>query len=100
EGNRVAIFPASTDGVVVTPTRAMGMSGAARIDLNNVQGAIVTVAERLIEDLLSASRLMYAARALGAANLSFEMVVAYVKERKQFNQPVGRFQAIQHKLAN
>ena len=40
------------------------------------------------------------ARALGAARRAFEMVVDYAKERRQFGQPIGRFQAIQHKLAN
>jgi alkylation response protein AidB-like acyl-CoA dehydrogenase len=40
------------------------------------------------------------ARAYGAARRAFEMAVDYVKERRQFGQPIGRFQAIQHKLAN
>ncbi|HEX8594967.1 MAG TPA: acyl-CoA dehydrogenase [Pseudomonas sp.] len=46
------------------------------------------------------ARLGYSARALGAANRAFEMVVEYVKERQQFGQPIGRFQALQHKLAD
>lgn len=51
-------------------------------------------------DLDRLARLGYCARALGAANRAFEMVVEYVKERQQFGQPIGRFQALQHKLAD
>ena len=35
-----------------------------------------------------------------AARRAFELVTDYVKQRHQFGQPIGRFQAIQHKLAN
>jgi alkylation response protein AidB-like acyl-CoA dehydrogenase len=40
------------------------------------------------------------ARAHGAARRAFELVTDYARERRQFGQPIGKFQAIQHKLAN
>jgi 3-oxo-4-pregnene-20-carboxyl-CoA dehydrogenase beta subunit len=45
-------------------------------------------------------RLLLAARALGAGDRMRELVVDYSKLREQFGQPIGRFQAVQHKLAN
>ncbi|MDD2058365.1 acyl-CoA dehydrogenase family protein [Pseudomonas sp. GD03860] len=60
----------------------------------------VQVLESNTHDLDRLARLGYCARALGAANRAFEMVVEYVKERQQFGQPIGRFQALQHKLAD
>ncbi|HEY4068662.1 MAG TPA: acyl-CoA dehydrogenase family protein, partial [Burkholderiaceae bacterium] len=56
--------------------------------------------ETALADLVTVSRLASTGRAVGAATRAFEMAVEYAKERRQFGQPIGRFQAIQHKLAN
>jgi alkylation response protein AidB-like acyl-CoA dehydrogenase len=40
-----------------------------------------------------------AAEMVGTARRIFEMTLQYAKERKQFDVPIGSFQAIQHKLA-
>jgi alkylation response protein AidB-like acyl-CoA dehydrogenase len=93
----VALTPASSQ---ITPTRTMGMDGLCTVALADAPALVVPVKREDIADLLSVSRLGHAARAWGAADRAFELVVPYVKERKQFGQPVGRFQAIQHKLAN
>jgi len=53
-----------------------------------------------VADLHLAARLLLVARAGGSARRAFTMAVSYAKERKQFGAPIGRFQAIQHKLAN
>ncbi len=41
-----------------------------------------------------------AAEMVGTARRIFDMALAYAKERKQFDVPIGSFQAIQHKLAD
>jgi len=41
-----------------------------------------------------------AAEMVGTARRTFEMSLAYAKERRQFDVPIGSFQAIQHKLAD
>ena len=41
-----------------------------------------------------------AAEMVGTARRLFDMTLAYAKERKQFDAPIGSFQAIQHKLAD
>ncbi|MCW2634390.1 MAG: hypothetical protein JWQ99_757 [Blastococcus sp.] len=45
-------------------------------------------------------RVVWAAEATGCASRMLGDAVAYVKERQQFGQPIGRFQAIKHHLAN
>jgi hypothetical protein len=41
-----------------------------------------------------------AAEMVGVARRIFDMALAYAKERKQFDVPIGSFQAIQHKMAD
>jgi len=43
---------------------------------------------------------VWGSEAVGCAERLLEDAVAYVSVREQFGQPVGRFQAIKHKLAN
>ena len=66
------------------------------------QGARVQQASspRPVADCLAQLRLLLVARALGAAERMRELVVDYAKLREQFGQPIGKFQAIQHKLAD
>jgi alkylation response protein AidB-like acyl-CoA dehydrogenase len=43
---------------------------------------------------------VWGAEAVGCAERMLDVAVDYVKERHQFGQPVGRFQAVKHHLAN
>jgi alkylation response protein AidB-like acyl-CoA dehydrogenase len=96
----VAIVALNAPGVRITATRSLGENGLYEIALANAPADFVEVPEALVYDLNLVARLGLAARAYGAARRSFEMVVEYGKERRQFGQPIGRFQAVQHKLAN
>ncbi|MEO7217880.1 MAG: acyl-CoA dehydrogenase family protein [Gemmatimonadaceae bacterium] len=49
---------------------------------------------------LNAGRLGIAAQAIGIARAAFEAAVAYAGERKQFDRPIRKFQAIQFKLSD
>jgi butyryl-CoA dehydrogenase len=49
---------------------------------------------------LDGGRIGIAAQALGIAQGAFEAALNYAKERRQFDQPISSFQAIQFKLAD
>ena len=51
-------------------------------------------------DALNGGRIGIASQALGIAEGAFERALAYSKERKQFDQAISEFQAIQFKLAD
>ncbi len=51
-------------------------------------------------EILDGGRISVAALGLGAAQGAYEMSLRYAREREQFGRPIGRFQAIQFKLAD
>jgi alkylation response protein AidB-like acyl-CoA dehydrogenase len=90
----------SHEGVQLAPTRALGADGWCEVTLTRVPAESIAVAEDRLDDLRLVAGLLLLGRSHGAARRAFELVVDYAKERRQFGQPIGRFQAIQHKLAN
>jgi len=53
-----------------------------------------------VDSYLWYERLCLSAARTGAALSAFEYALDYAKNRKQFGQPIGKFQAISHKLAD
>lgn len=55
---------------------------------------------RAMFSTLETERLQLAPSAVGTAQGALDRAVAYAKERTQFGQPIGRFQAIRHMVAD
>jgi len=100
DGPKLAIVKAGAKGLTVDPQQAMGSERIGRVSFAATPATLVAIDGTAAGDLAALLRLGLAARAFGAAQRGFELAVAYATERKQFGQPIGRFQAIQHKLAN
>jgi alkylation response protein AidB-like acyl-CoA dehydrogenase len=86
--------------VSLEATRAMGAPGLFQLRLDGAPARLIPLNAVSVDDLLIKAKLVLLARAHGAAHRAFELAVDYAKERQQFGQPIGKFQAIQHKLAN
>jgi alkylation response protein AidB-like acyl-CoA dehydrogenase len=98
--SRLAWVDLGVPGIGRVPTRAMGAWGNWELRLDSVPVTLIDLGPASLDDLLLAARVMLLARAHGAARRAFDLAVDYAKERRQFGQPIGKFQAIQHKLAN
>lgn len=98
--SRLVLVPLDAPGVGLVPTRAMGAWGLCEVRLNSVPLTLLPLEAVDLGDLRRKAQLALLARAYGAARRAFELVVDYARERHQFGQPIGKFQAIQHKLAN
>ena len=87
-------------GVAITETPGLTVPSLAEIRFDGAAGITVADCKKQMESLHLMAKLCLAARAYGAVNCGFEMATEYAKERKQFGVPIGRFQAVQHKLAD
>ena len=54
----------------------------------------------VLEQILDIGRAVLAAELLGVADEVFSRTLIYLKERRQFNQLIGEFQALQHRAAH
>jgi short-chain 2-methylacyl-CoA dehydrogenase len=70
-----------------------------RVPKENLLGE-VGQGSKIMLSTLDAGRLSIAAMGLGAAQGAYELALAYAKERKQFGQPIAKFQIISFKLAD
>ena len=99
-GPVLAIIVADASGVRVTPTPGLAVPPLARVRFDRTPATVLPLEACAARDLAGIARLCTLARALGSAQRAFEMAVDYANLRHQFGQVIGRFQAIQHKLAD
>lgn len=76
-------------------TATVRFDGAAAIRLD--RGADT---EEALAVVLDRGVIAVAAEIVGGARQAIEMTVAYMHEREQFGGPIGRFQALKHRLAD
>jgi len=106
EGLTLLMVPADVPGLEI---RAIDtMYGRTVNDLYFTQvrvpaSAVVGTVGRAWQQLnrgLGVERLIIAASSLGAAQRSFDDVLAYVTQREQFGRTIGSFQAVRHRIAD
>lgn len=76
--------------------------GAANLSFDGVavgEDCRLAGGEALLEQVLDRARVGLAAEMLGSATQAFETTLDYLKTRVQFGQPIGSFQALQHRAA-
>ncbi|MPZ55343.1 MAG: hypothetical protein GEU91_02365 [Rhizobiales bacterium] len=96
----VAVVASDAPGVRVEATPGLAVPAFSELTLKNAPTLRLDIPSELLADVALVARLACASRALGAAHRAFDLAVDHAKARKQFGQPIGQFQAIQHKLAN
>jgi alkylation response protein AidB-like acyl-CoA dehydrogenase len=93
-------------GVKLTQQRTIGSETQYRVEFEDLRvdesarigeaGSGWATFERVMHDAI----VLVAAQAMGGAERALEITVEYAKVRKQFDKPLGAFQAISHYLAD
>jgi alkylation response protein AidB-like acyl-CoA dehydrogenase len=73
---------------------------AARLSFDGAAFEPLEGGAAMLDTLLDRAAILYALQQLGGADRSLEMATEYAKSRVAFGQPIGRFQAVKHKLAD
>ena len=108
EAEGITLFAVQPDaaGLTVTPERLADSSIAARMAFDGVEVDADAVIGEVDAGSVPLGRLLRAGRAGSAAELlgvgggAMERTIGYLKERKQFGQLIGSFQALQHRAAH
>src|SRR5579863_4186930 len=103
------IVPKGTTGYVIgNPYKKMGWKASdtrplsfedCQVPEENILGQRGEGLKNFMQ-ILDAGRVAIAALSVGLARACLDEALSYAKERKQFNKPISKFQAIQFKLAD
>jgi alkylation response protein AidB-like acyl-CoA dehydrogenase len=106
DGVSLFVLPADTAGITVSDYRTLDGQRAADVRFDKVQvpRANLLGAEGRGADIFDAAldygAGLLCAEALGAMEAIFEATLEYLKTRQQFGAPIGKFQALQHRMAD
>jgi len=104
QGVGVFLVDANAPGLSRRGYRTVDGQRAAEVELAGVRAEAVLgdpaggmpIIDRVVDEAIAA----LAAEAVGAMDVAHEMTVDYMKTRKQFDRPIGSFQALQHRAAD
>ncbi len=106
EGLTLFLVDPKANGVDIERTVMVDAHNAARITFNRVEVDAEAVLGEVdggwafLEGMLNVGRAAVAAELTGLGEEAFGRTLSYLKERKQFGQPIGSFQALQHRAAH
>ncbi|QDG78296.1 acyl-CoA dehydrogenase family protein [Labrenzia sp. PHM005] len=106
KGISLFLVPTDAKGVTIVDHPNVDGTSAATIRFENVvvdEGARLGasgVAFAAIETAVARATLAVCAEAVGAMEAAKALTIEYLKERKQFGIAIGKFQALQHRMAD
>jgi alkylation response protein AidB-like acyl-CoA dehydrogenase len=102
-GPCLAIVPLTAGGVSVAPMQTIDiMRRYCRLTFagTDVPAAALLGGRAAVQELFHLGVVLQCAESAGAAGRLLEMTVSYAGQRYQFGEPIGRFQAIKHRIAD
>ncbi len=100
-GDGLGVFAVNASDANVTSYGMMDGGGAAEVLLDDASATLLLAdAEAALEDAINAGIVALCAEAVGAMDVAHATTVDYLKQRKQFGIPIGKFQVLQHRAVD
>jgi alkylation response protein AidB-like acyl-CoA dehydrogenase len=106
DGVSLFVLPADTAGITITDYRTLDGQRAADVRFDKVAVPRSSLlgdpgkGAAILDAALDYGAGLLCAEALGAMEAIFEATLEYLKTRQQFGAPIGKFQALQHRMAD
>jgi len=100
-GDGLGVFAVNACDANVTSYGMMDGGGAAELLLDDTPATLILAeAEAALADVVNAGIVALCAEAVGAMDVAHATTVDYLKQRKQFGVPIGKFQVLQHRAVD
>ena len=108
DGDELALvlLPADSDGLSVRSYQTNDGGNAAELTLEGIElgaGAVLARGDQAAETIhytITRGLLALGAESIGAMEAARDMTIEYLKTRTQFGVPIGKFQALQHRMVD
>ncbi|RJG00645.1 acyl-CoA dehydrogenase family protein [Noviherbaspirillum sedimenti] len=100
-GGRMAVVERGANGLELTALPSLdGSRRLYQVTFNATPAELLPAAQECAQRICDVGLVLLAADAYGGAKRCIEMSVEYARQRVQFGQQIGKFQAVKHQLAD
>lgn len=100
-GDRLNLYQVQATDAEIISYGLIDGGGAAEVLLDNTKAnLLIENAQRALQDALDAGIVALCSEAVGMMDVTYQMTMEYLRQRKQFGRPIGTFQALQHRAVD
>jgi alkylation response protein AidB-like acyl-CoA dehydrogenase len=100
DGEELALFRVDAADAERRALGRLDSRDAAQVDFNEAPAERLPITLEALDQAMDQATVAISAEMLGGAQAALDMTLAYLKERVQFDKPIGSFQVLQHRAVD